>query len=189
MRSRESEGRLEAGVTSQEWHACQGHAWQSCSVAVNCYSYALDMPEYYWSVPGHGYARTVAPHFFESCAALFGRMPLKQLHSTLIGGAVKDGLTAIEKPQTTVERYTVALFLTDATQLPSFHWYRQHEDGVWSHKNGFRPVTNLDPEGQVIFDPCTIEDPLHPIFGGFFSVPAAGIVLQPDFPLIARPPA
>lgn len=34
-----------------------------------------------------------------------------------------------------------------------FHWYRQDEDGTWSHKPGGTPATNLDASGRPITDP------------------------------------
>lgn len=34
-----------------------------------------------------------------------------------------------------------------------YHWYRQNSDGTWSHKVGDHPVTNLDTDQVVIWDP------------------------------------
>jgi hypothetical protein len=34
-----------------------------------------------------------------------------------------------------------------------FHWYRKGSDGLWSHKPGSTPVTNLDNAGNPIADP------------------------------------
>jgi hypothetical protein len=34
-----------------------------------------------------------------------------------------------------------------------FHWYRKDRDGMWSHKPGGTPVTNLDNAGHPIADP------------------------------------
>jgi hypothetical protein len=33
------------------------------------------------------------------------------------------------------------------------HWYRQNDDGTWSHKSGERKVTNVDAKGRKIFNP------------------------------------
>lgn len=38
-----------------------------------------------------------------------------------------------------------------------FHWYRMGRDGLWSHKPGNWPVTNLDNAGQSIRDPRTAD--------------------------------
>lgn len=34
-----------------------------------------------------------------------------------------------------------------------YHFFRQDTDGMWSHKPGGTPVTNLDAEGRPIYDP------------------------------------
>jgi hypothetical protein len=34
-----------------------------------------------------------------------------------------------------------------------FHWYRQDQNGCWSHKPGRGYATNLDNSGNVIPDP------------------------------------
>jgi hypothetical protein len=38
-----------------------------------------------------------------------------------------------------------------------FHWYRKGQDGLWSHKVGPAPVTNLDNSGRLIMDPRTAD--------------------------------
>uniref|UniRef100_A0A6C0IWX3 Uncharacterized protein n=1 Tax=viral metagenome TaxID=1070528 RepID=A0A6C0IWX3_9ZZZZ len=46
----------------------------------------------------------------------------------------------------------VALVVDDVA--PSdYHWYRQDNDGFWSHKQGYMNPTNLDASGDVIKDP------------------------------------
>lgn len=34
-----------------------------------------------------------------------------------------------------------------------YHYYRQDSNGLWSHKPGRNPVTNLDADGKLITDP------------------------------------
>ena len=34
-----------------------------------------------------------------------------------------------------------------------YHFYRQDKDGMWSHKPGGMPVTNMDSHGIKIYDP------------------------------------
>jgi hypothetical protein len=36
-----------------------------------------------------------------------------------------------------------------------FHWYRKGKDGMWTHKPGSTPVTNVDNSGNAIADPRT----------------------------------
>jgi hypothetical protein len=38
-----------------------------------------------------------------------------------------------------------------------FHWYRKGEDGMWTHKPGDTPATNVDNSGHLIPDPRTAD--------------------------------
>jgi hypothetical protein len=38
-----------------------------------------------------------------------------------------------------------------------YHFYRQDADGMWSHKSGTAPATNLDASGNVISNPETAD--------------------------------
>jgi len=38
-----------------------------------------------------------------------------------------------------------------------FHWYRKGEDGMWTHKPGGTPATNVDNSGHLIPDPRTAD--------------------------------
>ncbi len=52
-----------------------------------------------------------------------------------------------------------------------YHWYRQNSDGSWSHKPGNTPATNLDYNGESIWDPIyASHDPGYTIFYGYFCV-------------------
>ena len=37
--------------------------------------------------------------------------------------------------------------------LKDIHFYRQNQDGTWSHKKGKLPVTNTDSSGNIIYNP------------------------------------
>lgn len=166
-----------------KWHTCEDHAWQSCNNASNCYAYALDRPDYFWCIPGLGYAQTQVLHFFSSYDRVFAGFTKDEHRECLTKGAEADGLIPIEQPRQTENHYSVALFFSDANDF-GFHWYRQDSDGTWSHKNGWRPPTNLDRLGRIISDPRRDEDSGYPIFGGFFLVPRDEVQLRSKFPLI-----
>lgn len=34
-----------------------------------------------------------------------------------------------------------------------YHFFRQDSNGMWSHKPGGTPVTNVDADGRLIYDP------------------------------------
>ena len=43
-----------------------------------------------------------------------------------------------------------------------FHWYRKSINGLWTHKPGSTPATNLDNSGNIIPDPRTADrGPVH----------------------------
>lgn len=67
--------------------------------------------------------------------------------------------------------YKVALVIAPNSD---YHWYRQNYDGTWSHKPGATAVTNLDRQGNLIYDPeiCdrTTGWPSYSVFVGFYQV-------------------
>ena len=52
-----------------------------------------------------------------------------------------------------------------------FHFYRQDKSGLWSHKNGWRKVTNKDCNGDLIADPKHSSNGIYNVFCGYFLVP------------------
>ena len=75
--------------------------------------------------------------------------------------------------------YKVALFVNPQKDI---HWYRENEDGSWSHKLGNSNVTNevvyMDPTldkfvytGEIIYDPViAAETAGYSVFVGYFYV-------------------
>ena len=55
-----------------------------------------------------------------------------------------------EKPNRQYSPNLVALFIHSKTD---YHWYRQNPDGSWSHKLGSDPVTNVDADDEIIWNP------------------------------------
>lgn len=58
-----------------------------------------------------------------------------------------------------------------------YHRYRQDSDGLWSHKNGGRPVSRLDASDNLIYDPqiCdrnyeSSKSENYSLFIGYFAV-------------------
>lgn len=73
--------------------------------------------------------------------------------------------------------YKIALFIDK--EYSDFHFYRQGDDGLWSHKRGGLCPTNLDASNNLIVDPETcdreyIDSPYvhltYPVFCGYFAV-------------------
>jgi len=51
-----------------------------------------------------------------------------------------------------------------------YHWYRRDADGMWTHKPGSTPATNLDNSGNPITNPETADRGLYTEFCGYFCI-------------------
>jgi hypothetical protein len=105
----------------------------------NCYNYACDLPNNTFAVPGFGAGYVITAI---SCAEV-------------IRGAVKDGLSEIDCDRHCPSgcwKVALAVALND-----DFHWYRQDDNDLWSHKPGQTAATNLDASGNPITDPRTAD--------------------------------
>lgn len=167
------------------WHVCQKEPWQACQDISNCYSYALNKPEYYWSVPGMGYVKMAGQEFIDIATSVFQQHTLENFQANLKAGAKADGLIPVDVPTAKEDYYLTALFFSDNPDNLDFHWYRQDEGGMWSSKNGWRAPSREDLEGNTIQDPRDVKDPDYPIFGGFYLVPRTGVTLQESTLLVA----
>lgn len=59
-----------------------------------------------------------------------------------------------------------------------FHWYRKGRNGLWTHKPGGTPVTNLDNSGALITDPRTADRDSYTDFCTFMTVMHGHIKIQ-----------
>lgn len=167
-----------------KWHACIDHPEETCDKAPFCYAYALNNPEDYLSQPGMGWVRSFPQPYYDSFNKFFENYSLKEFMSFMLKGAVEDGLTQADNLVRKDGHYSVAVFFKNHPSNFNIHWYRQDDDGTWSHKNGSDAVKNRDNNGNVIHDPRDVIDPDYPIFGSFFLVPRSGIVLTKQFPML-----
>ncbi len=51
-----------------------------------------------------------------------------------------------------------------------YHWYRRDDDGLWSHKPGGTPATNMDSSGEIITSPETANRGPYTEFCDYFRV-------------------
>jgi hypothetical protein len=102
----------------------------------NCYNYACDIRTDTFAQPGHA---ANAMYTAETCPAL--RV-----------AAQADMLTEIKLTTITCppEGHLIALVIWPNVD---FHFYRMNRDGLWSHKPGGMPVTNVDNSNKLIPDP------------------------------------
>jgi hypothetical protein len=52
-----------------------------------------------------------------------------------------------------------------------YHFYRQDNNGLWSHKDSYKKATNKDSKRRIIKDPLFADRGKYKIFCGYFSVP------------------
>jgi hypothetical protein len=55
-----------------------------------------------------------------------------------------------------------------------YHWYRQDDTGMWSHKPGHDPATNLDASRRTIADPRACNLGIYR-FTNFYYAPKSGV--------------
>ena len=65
--------------------------------------------------------------------------------------------------------YIAIAYCTDPS-LTDYHFWRQNEDGTWSHKPGTTPVMNVDFSGNVIYDPMSCDRGKYYIFLGYYEI-------------------
>lgn len=115
----------------------------------NCYNYALDMPattdQGKKLQPGQQNGHTLKTPY--TC-------------DDVTEGAKKDGLTLSDKKATCNKGcWKVALFICPPNGESTvgdggdFHWYRQDDDGSWSHKLDGHDPSQEDNAGKKITDP------------------------------------
>ena len=53
--------------------------------------------------------------------------------------------------------YKIALVIDNKGDKLDYHFYRQDNNGYWSHKTGHDPVSNVDASGKLITNPETCD--------------------------------
>ncbi len=65
--------------------------------------------------------------------------------------------------------YKIALFC--ASNGSDYHFYRQDNNGLWSHKDGCKLATNKDAKGRIIKNPELAETGHLDLLCGYYAVP------------------
>ena len=73
-----------------------------------------------------------------------------------MGGAVSDGLSPAGDNLPVVKDgyYRVALFINEID--PDYHWVREDNNGLWSHKFGHAETSNIDYDEKEITNPAAV---------------------------------
>jgi len=79
--------------------------------------------------------------------------------------------------------YKIALVIDNKGNHDDYHFYRKDHNGLWSHKRGKYPITNLDASNNLIYDPKYADRNYdkedndefnYEIFCGYYSIPYTG---------------
>ncbi|MBM3241799.1 hypothetical protein FJZ31_36470 [Candidatus Poribacteria bacterium] len=118
----------------------------------NCYNYACNIQTGTYAQPGQA-----TRNMYSSIDC-----------NGVTDDAVSDGLTKQDCDRTCPNCcHKVALVVAPGYD---YHWYRQDDNGMWSHKPGGTPATNLDNSGNPINDPRTADHGPYTFFCGCFCV-------------------
>jgi uncharacterized Zn-binding protein involved in type VI secretion len=135
--------------------------------STNCYAYAANDPD------GHPPGK---PQPGEHC----GSPAASPSCADVTKASVCDGMIPAPKPTPKSGYYVVALVSAPGKD---YHWYRQDDNGNWSHKPGNTDATNVDASGNIITNPETADRAYGRLnysqFCGYFYVPAGGIRTGP----------
>lgn len=107
----------------------------------NCYNYATNYPNSSFAQPG--WASGIMNDNPYTCGGL-------------LAGAEADGLSfaghSLAEARSRCDEgcCLVALVLSDS----DYHWYREDEDGTWSHKPGGTDAISVDGSGNPVTDPA-----------------------------------
>lgn len=119
----------------------------------NCYNYATNKMTGTFAQPGR--ASTGAGVAVMACR-------------NVLAAAISDGLIPwVAGVPCPADKYKVALVVDPGVD---FHWYRQDNNGDWSHKPGATEATNLDNSGNPIMDPRTADRDGYVNFCAFMCV-------------------
>lgn len=77
----------------------------------------------------------------------------------------------LEDPNAKIQTGTWKIAIAiDADGTGDYHFYRQNNDGTWSHKPGASDVKNTDESGNLIYNPKTADRGIYECFVGFYYV-------------------
>ncbi|MDX2095861.1 MAG: ankyrin repeat domain-containing protein [Alphaproteobacteria bacterium] len=146
----------------------------------NCYDYAVNDLDYVGSAS--------SPAMPDNTPIRGTNKDLGRYIPALIGGVEKDGAHYIEPNELKhwaqnglrSSHYLMAMYVRpqdinhNYSNAFDFHFVRQNQQGGFSHKQSFLPVTNRDFSNKLITDPLQM-DLNNYVFAGFFAVPKNGM--------------
>lgn len=119
----------------------------------NCYNYGTNYRSDTYAQPGL------------ANGAMYSSITCPDVLAGAVADALIDSPTANNKcPK---EGHLVALVVGPQWD---FHWYRKGRNGLWTHKPGGTPATNVDNSGNLITDPRTADRGNYTDFCTFMTV-------------------
>jgi hypothetical protein len=125
----------------------------------NCYNYACNhRTDTFHLVPGGSQPGAAA-------GAMYTSLTCASVRPAAIADGVIDSPGANNKCPP--EGHLVALVIWPGVD---FHWYRKGRNGLWTHKPGSTPATNLDNSAHLIVDPRSADRGGYTQFCTFMTV-------------------
>ena len=113
----------------------------------NCYSYAQNRPD--------GHPAGGKPQPGEASGRQFSSLTCSNIEDAAKRDGMKEPGSA---GQCSPGDHAVSLVISPGGSVnpgtqQDYHWYRQDDNGAWSHKPGHDPATNVDASGRPITNP------------------------------------
>ena len=149
--------------------------------AHNCYSYALNLIHHDQSILCGKYMKKAKDNYCKMLKPQPGRYAgfldeydnkrtytCDKLHERIIGD--NPYIKKIEEGEECPDGY-YKMALAIKKDLSDYHFYRQDNNGLWSHKNGSNKARNTDDSDNLIIDPKIANRGEYTIFCGYYIVP------------------
>ena len=143
----------------------------------NCYAYALNLIYYQYIDlckkynKGKGddeYCKLVKPQ-----PGMYAGYAKKQKNANIEKRMLKDN-PCIKKTDFLTScktgYYKIALFV-ESKKRSNYHFYREDQNKLWSHKDGWSKATNKDFSGSLIHNPTKCNRGHYDLFVGYYMVP------------------
>ena len=142
----------------------------------NCYTYAINQPKNPYTGKHYEDYDYCQPGFLggKGRDSFIDYYDLNKTGKEIINSARRDlRCLGYKLLKTTYKKYIedkncwkVALCLAN----DDYHWFRQNDDGTWSHKRGAYEITNRDSSRKIIYNPETCNRGDYATFVGFYLI-------------------
>ena len=111
----------------------------------NCYNYSNNKQTDSFAQPGRTVGQECAYPEFPDC------MTCDDIHANAVADGLEPIAAGVSCPYDKTKIFLAVNPYTD------YHWWRHDDNGMWSHKMGYYPATNLDLSDNSISDPETAD--------------------------------